>query len=72
MFRPVPCFDKFNIALVFWRIGQGRLDGAFCDYSEKEKMAFLNEIHEQGVRNIEMESLCFAAMCHHARIKGLS
>ena len=51
-------------------IGQGRLDGAFCDYSEEDKMSFLNEIYEKGVRNIEMESLCFAAMCHHAGIKG--
>lgn len=49
--------------------GQGRLDGAFCDYTEEDKMNFLNEVHHQGVRNIEMESLCFAAMCHHAGVK---
>lgn len=50
--------------------GQGRLDGAFCDYTEEEKMEYLQEAHQRGVRNIEMESLCFAAMCHHAGIKG--
>jgi uridine phosphorylase len=50
--------------------GQGRLDGAFCDYTEEEKMAFLKHAYDQGVRNIEMESLCFAAMCSHANIKG--
>jgi len=50
--------------------GQGRLDGAFCDYTEADKMAFLNNMYEKGVRNIEMESLCFAAMCHHAGIRG--
>jgi len=50
--------------------GQGRLDGAFCDYTEEDKMTFLKDMHSKGVRNIEMESLCFAAMCHHAGIKG--
>ena len=33
-------------------------------------MAFLRKAYDVGVRNIEMESLCFAAMCHHAGIKG--
>ncbi|XP_050407001.1 uridine phosphorylase 2 [Patella vulgata] len=50
--------------------GQGRLDGAFCDYKKSDKMAFLKRIHERGVRNIEMESLCFAAYCHRAGIKS--
>lgn len=50
--------------------GQARLDGAFCDYGEKEKIQFLNDCHAAGVLNIEMESLCFAAMCHHAGLKG--
>ncbi|GIX87488.1 uridine phosphorylase 1 [Caerostris extrusa] len=50
--------------------GQGRLDGAFCDYTMTDKVAFLKEIHSQGVTNMEMESLAFAAICHHARIKG--
>ena len=50
--------------------GQGRLDGAFCDYTEADKMSFLKDVHAKGVRNIEMESLCFGAMCHHAGIKG--
>jgi len=50
--------------------GQARLDGAFCDYTDDDKMVFLRKIHAAGVRNIEMESLCFAAMCHRANIKG--
>ncbi|KAK2180534.1 hypothetical protein NP493_439g03023 [Ridgeia piscesae] len=50
--------------------GQARLDGAFCDYTEKDKINFLKRANEEGVCNIEMESLCFAAMCHHANIKG--
>lgn len=50
--------------------GQGRLDGAFCEYTEKDKLEFLNKIHAANVVNMEMESLCFAALCHHAGIKG--
>ncbi|XP_074652519.1 uridine phosphorylase 1-like isoform X2 [Tubulanus polymorphus] len=50
--------------------GQGRLDGAFCDYTDEDKMVFLRKAYNHGVRNIEMESLCFAAMTHHAGIKG--
>lgn len=48
--------------------GQGRIDGAFCDYTEDDKMKFLQKIHNAGVRNIEMESVCFAAMCNRARV----
>ena len=51
-------------------VGQARLDGAFCDYTEEDKINFLKKAHSEGVCNIEMESLCFAAMCCHANIKG--
>ncbi|VDL20019.1 unnamed protein product [Hymenolepis diminuta] len=47
---------------------QGRLDGAICDYTEKEKMAFLQKAYDLGVRNLEMESLGFAAFCQPAVI----
>uniref|UniRef100_A0A336M4H0 CSON010570 protein n=1 Tax=Culicoides sonorensis TaxID=179676 RepID=A0A336M4H0_CULSO len=50
--------------------GQGRLDGAFCDFSEQEKMEFLNKICDFGVVNIEMEATIFAALTHHAGIKA--
>lgn len=50
--------------------GQGRIDGAFCDFTEKDKMDYLKEIHKAGVRNIEMESLSFAALTHHAGIRS--
>lgn len=50
--------------------GQGRLDGAFCDYSESEKLEFLQEISRQNVINMEMESLAFAALTHHAGIRS--
>ncbi|KJH47458.1 uridine phosphorylase [Dictyocaulus viviparus] len=50
--------------------GQMRLDGFFCDYKSDDKMAFLKELHEKGVRNIEMESTCFASMTHRAGVKA--
>ncbi|GLV42075.1 uncharacterized protein CBL_04966 [Carabus blaptoides fortunei] len=50
--------------------GQGRLDGAFCDFAENDKMEYLQKIHKHGVVNIEMESLSFAALTHHAGIKS--
>ncbi|KAI1886222.1 hypothetical protein AGOR_G00211770 [Albula goreensis] len=43
--------------------GQARLDGAFCSYTEKDKQNYLAEAYAAGVRNIEMESSVFAAMC---------
>uniref|UniRef100_A0A8D2CXJ1 Uridine phosphorylase n=2 Tax=Sciurus vulgaris TaxID=55149 RepID=A0A8D2CXJ1_SCIVU len=43
--------------------GQGRLDGAICSYTEKDKQAYLQAAHAAGIRNIEMESSVFAAMC---------
>ncbi|XP_031556753.1 uridine phosphorylase 1-like [Actinia tenebrosa] len=50
--------------------GQGRLDGAFCDYTLEDKLIFLDKVHKAGVRNIEMESVCFAAMCNRAGVKA--
>ncbi|XP_021565150.1 uridine phosphorylase 1 isoform X2 [Carlito syrichta] len=43
--------------------GQGRLDGALCSYTEKDKQAYLQAAYAAGIRNIEMESSVFAAMC---------
>ncbi|VDD85125.1 unnamed protein product [Enterobius vermicularis] len=50
--------------------GQARLDGAFCEYTKKDKFAFLEKLYAEGIRNIEMESTCFAAMTHRAGIKA--
>lgn len=50
--------------------GQGRLDGAFCDYGEKDKMNFLHKCRDFGVVNIEMEATIFGALTHHAGIKA--
>ena len=57
------CADDFYEA-------QGRVDGAFCSYTEEEKMQWLKMVYERGVRNIEMESACFSAMLQRANIRG--
>lgn len=49
---------------------QGRLDGAFCDFSEADRMEYLHKIHKHGVVNIEMECVAFAALTHYAGIKS--
>jgi len=50
--------------------GQGRLDGALCCYNEKDKMAFLEQAKNLGIRNFEMEAPAFAAMTRRAGIKA--
>lgn len=35
--------------------GQGRIDGAFCEFTETDKMEYLEKLREFGVVNIEME-----------------
>ncbi|KAG0717172.1 Uridine phosphorylase 1 [Chionoecetes opilio] len=50
--------------------GQGRVDGAFCEYTEADKLAFLQKIHAANVVNMEMESLGFAALCYHAGVRS--
>ncbi|KDO23519.1 uridine phosphorylase [Saprolegnia parasitica CBS 223.65] len=47
---------------------QGRLDGAICEYTNDDKMAFLQKAYDAGTRNIEMEARMFAAFCHKLRI----
>ncbi|XP_053554294.1 uridine phosphorylase 2 [Bombina bombina] len=50
--------------------GQGRLDGALCSFSKEEKFEYLRKAYDAGVRNIEMESSVFAAMCHLCGLKA--
>ncbi|XP_060551590.1 uridine phosphorylase 1-like [Ruditapes philippinarum] len=50
--------------------GQGRVDGAFCEHEDGEKFSWLRKLKDNGVTNMEMESLGFIAMCHRANIKG--
>lgn len=50
---------------------QGRLDGPFCDFSAADKDAFLRRLHAAGVRNIEMEGVCFTALAHLAGLRAV-
>ncbi|XP_066524535.1 uridine phosphorylase 1-like isoform X2 [Hoplias malabaricus] len=50
--------------------GQARLDGAFCSYTEEDKQKYLDSAYTTGVRNIEMESTVFAAMCKLSNIRA--
>ncbi|KAM6178326.1 uridine phosphorylase 2 [Rhynchocyon petersi] len=50
--------------------GQGRLDGALCSFSREKKLDYLKRAYKAGVRNIEMESTVFAAMCGLCGLKA--
>ncbi|XP_063115211.1 uridine phosphorylase 2 isoform X4 [Cavia porcellus] len=50
--------------------GQGRLDGALCSFSREHKLDYLKRAYKAGVRNIEMESTVFAAMCGLCGLKA--
>ena len=50
--------------------GQGRLDGAFCSYTPGQKIEYLESLRSIGVKNIEMESTTFGAMCTAAKVPG--
>ena len=62
----------FNIELYFSSNfqGQGRIDGAFCEHDDGDKMSWLRSVKEKGVANIEMESLGFIALCQRAGVRG--
>lgn len=49
--------------------GQGRVDGAFCDFTLEDRQAYLTKLKDFGIVNIEMEANAFAAFCHKAGIK---
>ncbi|XP_074450531.1 uridine phosphorylase 2 isoform X4 [Larus michahellis] len=50
--------------------GQGRLDGALCSFSSEKKLEYLKRAYDAGVRNIEMESTAFAALCGLCGLKA--
>ncbi|XP_074072035.1 uridine phosphorylase 2 [Macrotis lagotis] len=50
--------------------GQGRLDGALCSFSNERKLDYLRRAYKAGIRNIEMESTVFAAMCGLCGLKA--
>lgn len=45
---------------------QGRVDGAYCSFTQKDQTQFLTQLYQQGVRNIEMEAVQLSAIVHRA------
>ncbi|XP_034661332.1 uridine phosphorylase 1 [Drosophila subobscura] len=50
--------------------GQGRTDGAICEYTAEDKMKFLHKCHDLGIRNIEMEASFFASVTQKIGVKA--
>lgn len=55
------CVHADTLCAETFYLAQARLDGAFADYSDEQSMQYLRNCQEQGVTNIEMESLPLAA-----------
>jgi len=50
---------------------QGRLDGAFCEYSEAAKLGWLADLAEnKGAINCEMEAAIFLSLCQRAGVSA--
>lgn len=56
--------------LYFIYAGQGRTDGAVCEYSDDEKMDFLKECQKKGICNIEMEATMFASLTQKVGVRA--
>ncbi|CAF4767201.1 unnamed protein product [Pieris macdunnoughi] len=72
----IACHEDYNTyvggtmtANDFYR-GEGRTDGAFCDYTESDKMDFLQTLVGLGVKNLEMEATAFAAITKEAGLRA--
>ncbi|XP_060647042.1 uridine phosphorylase 1 [Drosophila nasuta] len=50
--------------------GQGRIDGAVCEYDDAAKLEFLKECHKLGIRNIEMEATMLSSLTLQAGVKA--
>lgn len=64
----IPALVGDTIAADDFYLEQGRVDGAFCDHTEADKLNWLKQAHAAGVRNIEMESRMFAAFCNRMKV----
>lgn len=62
--------DSTTMCAIDFYEGQGRLDGAFCSYTQEEKMQYLQSLYTNGVRNIEMEAVPFSALTYEAGIRA--
>ncbi|CDW53693.1 Uridine phosphorylase 2 [Trichuris trichiura] len=49
---------------------EGRLDGGLCAYKKEEQKSYLDKLYNQGVKNMQMGSSCFAAFCKRLNAKA--
>lgn len=52
--------------------GQGRMDGAICEFNQEDKDHFLRTAYDYGVRNFEMESHMFGAFAHKLGLQAIT
>ena len=67
----IPCTSGRTYGADDFYEGQGRLDGALLDYTREERDAWMAQLKDANVKNIEMEAPCFAAFCHRAKIPAM-
>uniref|UniRef100_A0A8C8ZJX4 Uridine phosphorylase 2 n=1 Tax=Prolemur simus TaxID=1328070 RepID=A0A8C8ZJX4_PROSS len=67
---PNPYWDIKSLNVLHSLSGQGQLDGALCSFSKGKKLDYLKRAHKAGLRDIEMESTVFAAMCGLCGLKA--
>mmetsp|Transcript_9678 Transcript_9678/g.13573 ORF Transcript_9678/g.13573 Transcript_9678/m.13573 type:complete len:351 (-) Transcript_9678:27-1079(-) len=70
-FPEIPCVIGNTLGTDDFYEGQGRCDGSICDYTEADKMEWLQRAYDAGVRNIEMESTLFACFCLRQKIPAM-
>eukprot|EP00011_Vannellida_sp_DIVA3-517-6-12_P011463 CAMPEP_0114618186 /NCGR_PEP_ID=MMETSP0168-20121206/7576_1 /TAXON_ID=95228 ORGANISM="Vannella sp., Strain DIVA3 517/6/12" /NCGR_SAMPLE_ID=MMETSP0168 /ASSEMBLY_ACC=CAM_ASM_000044 /LENGTH=348 /DNA_ID=CAMNT_0001829331 /DNA_START=59 /DNA_END=1102 /DNA_ORIENTATION=+ len=70
-FPEIPCVIGNTLGTDDFYEGQGRCDGCICEYTEEDKMAWLQQAYDAGVRNIEMESTLFACFCNRMKIPAM-
>ena len=54
----------------FFLIGQARMDGAVCEFSEQDRLDYLKTLQQAGVVNIEMECTVLASLCLKTGIRA--
>ncbi|KAM5325357.1 LOW QUALITY PROTEIN: uridine phosphorylase 2 [Glossophaga mutica] len=64
-----PALMGYTMCIYDFYEGQG-LDGALCSFSREEEVDYWKRAYKASVRNIEIESTVFAAMCRLCGLKA--
>ena len=60
---------SYMLQEIFACAGQARMDGVVCEISQEKKLAYLQQVKEAGIRNIEMECTAMASLCKLTGVK---